>query len=336
MKKTLKMLSLLALILVISLSAISCSSGGDALLDGKDRVDYSEDGSSAGSSGALGGATNGSGSSDTILEDRKIIKTVHESVQTDAYDSFMTALGEAVSSAGGYISSREERGENYYNKNNLRHLYTVIRIPADKLAAFTEAVDAVAVVTSFTESVNDVTTAYIDVESRIAVLEAEEAALLSMLGAATTVDTALEIRTRLLTVQSDLASLRNQKESYDDRIAYSTVYLTVNEVRVAVTENPGFLEEVRAEFSDNLYDLERGFRAFGVWLLGDSVSIILTLGVLVGGFFLARFLLKRYNAYRLERRKKGGDSVAEKQGEDGSTKPESEPTATKEDSSIDE
>lgn len=330
MKKTLKMLSLLALILVISLSAISCSSGGDALLDGKDRVDYSEDGSSSGSSGALGGVTNGSGSSDTVLDDRKIIKTVHESVQTDSYDSFITALGEAVSSAGGYISSREERGENYYNKNNLRHLYTVIRIPADKLDSFTEAVDAAAVVTSFTESVNDVTTAYIDVESRIAVLEAEEVALLSMLGAATTVDTALEIRTRLLTVQSDLASLRNQKESYDDRIAYSTVYLTVNEVRVAVTENPGFLEEVRAEFSDNLYDLEQSFRAFGVWLLGDSVSIIITLGVLTGGFFLARFLLKRYSAYRLARRTAGSEPSAEKPDQSGNGTSESEPAAKEE------
>jgi hypothetical protein len=314
MKKIFKMLSVLAIILALSLSAISCSSGGDGYLDGRDRLEYSEDGGSSGSSGALGGVTNGSGSSSTVLEDRKIIKTVHESVQTDSYDSFMTALGEAVISAGGYISSREERGENYYNKNNLRHLYTVIRIPADRLDVFTEALDAVAVVTSFSESVNDVTGAYIDVESRISVLEAEEAALLSMLEAATTVDTALEIRTRLLTVQSDLASLRNQKESYDDRIAYSTVYLTVSEVRVAVTENPGFLEEVRAEFSENLYDLGVGFRAFGVWLLGDSVSIIITLGVLTGGFFLARFLLKRYSAFRLARRRDVAEPADAKDG----------------------
>ncbi len=317
MKKMLKMLLVLAITVVTALSAISCSSGGDALSDGRDRLDYSEDGGSGETNGAIGGAGSSSDASNTLLEDRKIIKTVHESVQTDSYDDFLTALGEAVSLAGGYVSSREERGENYYNSNNLRHLYTVIRIPADKLASFTEAVDAVAVVTSFSESVNDVTTAYIDVESRIAVLEAEESALLAMLESATTVDTALEIRTRLLTVQSDLASLRNQKESYDDRIAYSTVYLTVNEVRVAVTENPTFLEEVRGEFSDNLYELGDGFRAFGVWLLGDSVSIIITLGVLTGAFFLARLLLKRYSAYRLTQKAQDSNPSADTSAKDG-------------------
>lgn len=281
MKRNLKILFIALMTICMLMSLIACSSAGG----GADMSDGSADN---GYTGGDGYDVSTESTSDMYASDRKIIKTVTESVQTDKYDDFIASLSEAVSNAGGYISSKEERGESYYNSESLRYTYMVIRIPAENLDTFTAKVDSLAVVTSYNENIQDVTTAYIDVESRIAVLAAEESALLDMLTKATTVDTALEIRKRLLDVQSDLASLRAQKESYDDKIAYSTVNLRISEVRRAAETNPGFFEEVGGNFSDSLYNIGQGFRSFGVWLLGDFLYILLALVGIAAAAFIAK------------------------------------------------
>lgn len=277
-----KILSLIITLAILLLSLISCSSNENMGVGGSDGADYEN-----------GYTGSGKEESDLLTEDRKIIKTVNQTVQTDEYDEFMTSLSSAISEAGGYTSSSNYRGENYYNDSSLRYASITIRIPAENLDSFTSRVDSLAIVTYFSESISDVTLSYIDVESRIKVLEAEETALSSMLAEATTVSEMLEIRERLIDVQSDLASLRAQKNSYDDKISYSTVYLTVNEVRRATAKNPGFFEEVGASFSDNLYNIGQFFRSLAVWLLGDSLVILIWAAVIVAIVFIYKFWRKR-------------------------------------------
>lgn len=315
-----KIISILLLLLILTLSLVSCSSsefGGNSspgLNDGNagDKGDAESDYTGSGSAGST-----------TPLENHKIIKTVNQTVQTDAYDSFMASLSAAITEAGGYTSSSNYRGDNYYNDSTLRYASITIRIPAENLDAFTESVDSIAIVTYFSESVSDVTLSYIDIESRIGVLEAEETALTSMLASATTVDQMLKIRESLLEVQSDLASLRSQKNSYDDRIAYSTVYLTVNEVRRAVAQNsnPTFFEEIGQNFSDNLYGIGQFFRSLGVWLIGDSLIIIIWAAVIVGLVFLYKFWRKKNPTKKLFGKNKNAKSE-EKRAEEKEEKTE--------------
>lgn len=273
--------------------------------------------------GSVGGAENGyggaypdyAGKENTVIEgeNRKIIKNVNESVQTDAFDAFLDSLYDAISEVDGYVSSSSYNGESYYDDSSLRTANITIRIPAEKLTDFTEKIDSLAVVTSYNEYIDDVTNQYIDVTSRIAVLEAEETALLEILKSAATTSDALAVRTRLLDVQSDLASLRAQRDSIDDRVEYSTVTLRVREVRRAVAQNVGFFDEVGGNFLDSVYDIGEGFRAFAVWFLGDILYILLFGGVLTGIFFLARFLFKKYKSKlpTLKTRKKKANGTTE-------------------------
>lgn len=283
-KRTLSIV--ITVILTIALLA-SCSSVGDKNM-----------------AGSVGGAENGyggvypdyDGKENTVIEgeNRKIIKNVNESVQTDTFDAFLDSLYDAISEADGYVSSSSYNGESYYDDSSLRTANITIRIPAEKLADFTEKIDSLAVVTSYNEYIDDVTNQYIDVTSRIAVLEAEETALLEILKGATTTSDALAVRTRLLEVQSDLASLRAQRDSIDDRVEYSTVTLRVREVRRAVAQNVGFFDEVGGNFLDSAYDIGEGLRSFAVWLLGDILYILLFGGIITAIFFLARFLFRKY------------------------------------------
>ena len=245
-----------------------------------------------------------------VEENRKIIKTVDETVQTDAYDDFIVSLKETVNQCSGYIENASYSGNSYYDKYSSRNAYFVIRIPADKLDTFTAGVDSMAVVTSYNEGIRDVTMTYIDIDSRITVLEAEEKALLDILSKADTVNSMLSVRSQLNNVQSDLASLRAQKKALDDKISYSTVNLRVNEVRVVtVTDNPTFFEEVKAEFTENLYDIGQGFRDFGVWFLGNILYLLMFAAFCVAAFFVIRKLMKDSNRRLEERRSKYGSSA---------------------------
>ena len=286
-KNTIKKMSALLLSVIVILTFASCAKAYDNV---------------AGDAGYgkgdcyTGGAPE---SSNTVLDEnqennRKIIKNVSESVQTDKFDDFLDSLYAAISEAGGYVSSSNYSGNSYYDDSSLRNANITIRIPSENLSEFTEKVESLAVVTSYNEYIDDVTNQYIDVTSRIAVLEAEETALLNILESATTTSDMLDIRTRLLDVQSDLASLRAQRDSIDDKVEYSTVTLRIREVRRAVAQNVGFFDEVGGNFLDSVYDIGEGLRAFAVWFLGDILYILLVGGVITGVFFLVRFLVRKY------------------------------------------
>ncbi len=292
MKKRLILTFILALALVFT---VSCGSGGDDY--GASRGDYEEDWSG----GALGDKYESTSDSLVGETDRKIIKTVTETVETEDYDGFIDSLREAVSAAGGYIANSSFTGGGIYNKDTNRRASFEIRIPAERLSEFTNAVDGIGAVTYYQEGVNDVTLTYVDISSKISVLEAEEAALLEILSKAATTSDLIAIRESLTDVQSELASLRGQKQVLDDRVSYSTVNLTLREVARVKAAEPSFFEEIGGNFAESLENIGGGFRAFAVWLIGDSLYILLVGGALVGGLFLARCLLCRVRANRVKK-----------------------------------
>jgi len=224
-----------------------------------------------GTSGSVG--IGGSGSS--ANEGRKIIKTVSLTAQTDSYDSFISNLKMKIAEAGGRIDREYASGEDYYSKNNLRQSSFTIRIPAESLGDFTVSIEGMCTVSSYRENINDVTEAYIDTESRISVLSAKEKALLEMLEKAENITDLLAIDARLTSVQSELESLKAQKESYDDRIAYSTVTLTVNEVKYVEIKNPTFGESVKLEFVKSMESLSDGVESLGVFIFGNIIYIVI-------------------------------------------------------------
>ena len=313
MKKIRKITAVFSFVIILMMLLASCSKGNafDAEMVPKPEYDGFVGDTSGSNSNGADKITN------LLGADRKIIKTVHESVQTDAYDSFVSSLAEAVASVGGYVSTKEEQGDSYYNSQTLRYSYYTIRIPAERLDEFTKSIDGLAVVTSYNESMLDVTEAYVDVESRIAVYESERIALLEMLEKSENVDTLLEIRTKLLAVESDLASLKAQKASYDSRVAHSTVYLRLYEVRRAVSENPGFFEEIGAKFSDSLYGIGEGVRDLAVWFIGNILYILLLSAVGVGIFFLVRFIYKKRRERREEKKAENENMLMNNSDADG-------------------
>ncbi|MBQ9735523.1 MAG: DUF4349 domain-containing protein [Clostridia bacterium] len=279
MKNMKKTCLILLLVLTLLCSLISCASsgnGGAARPGVGDSDSFTENGATSG---------------DALITDRKIIKTVYETVETENYDDAVETLKAKVSALGGYfVSSRYTGGANAENE---RKASFEIRIPAEKLADFTSEVEGIAVVLSYSETADDVTLSYIDVESRISVLEAKETALLAMVEKATTTAELLEIEKYLSDIQATLASLRAQKQNYDTLVAYSTVHLDVREVLHERATDGSFFSEVGNDFMESLSAIGFFFRGVGVFLLGSSPILLLIAAIGVGVVFLIRAVLRR-------------------------------------------
>ena len=135
------------------------------------------------------------------------------------------------------------------------------------------------------------TAQYVDVEARLASLEAQRESLNAMLAQAQDVETLLAVQRELADVQYEIESYTAQKRTYDDQIAYSTVQVTVHEVR-RVTENPqSFASRLGAAFRSGWYGLGQGVQSLAV---AAVLPTLLVLAVVGGAVWAAgRTLLRR-------------------------------------------
>lgn len=281
MKK--KLLLTLLVCLSLLLSFVGCESNNDYAGEAPNGSEiYDKD------YGTEGGDTGDS----VIPTDRKIITTVNERVETENYDTLIENLKAAVAEMGGYFVSSNYSG-NGVESQRARYASFEIRIPAEKLTAFTGKVGELGTVLSYTEKADDITLSYVDTESRIAVLETEEAALAALLLKAGNTEEYLQINEQLYKVRGELASLRDQKKTYDTLVTYSTVHLAVNEVENARSADRSFFSEVGDGFKASLSGIGRFFRGFAIFLLGSSPVLLLIAAIGVGVFFLVRAVVRR-------------------------------------------
>ena len=71
----------------------------------------------------------------------------------------------------------------------------------------------------------------------------------------------------------------------------------------------GFFEEIGNEFSDSLEDIGEGFRGFFVWLIGDTLYILIVCAIATAAFFVLRAVIRRIRPARV---KKKAEKDAEK------------------------
>lgn len=258
---------------------------------GYDTADDYEVAESETAAGTIGANSN---ISEVSQVNRKLIRTFDIQIQTKEFDTVLSGIQAKVQELGGYIEqSSLDSGSAYYSSYN-RFSYMTVRIPSDQLDNFIENVKESANVTNISESAEDVTLRYVDVESRKTALETELDRLLELLEQATTVDELITIESRLSEVRYQLESYTSQLRTLDNQVDYSTVYINISEVdRETKVEPKTFWEEVTEEFGDSLYGIGRDIRNFAIWFLGSSPYIVLWAVVIAAVIFVMKFIGKK-------------------------------------------
>ncbi|MCX4247092.1 DUF4349 domain-containing protein [Paraliomyxa miuraensis] len=107
--------------------------------------------------------------------------------------------------------------------------YFVMRIPAVKLRPAMDELAALGVVDSRTLDAQDVTEEYLDIETRIEVLEATQKQMTELLSKARTVEEALKVRQALDQITMELEVLKGRLRRLESLTSYSTLTFSLVE-----------------------------------------------------------------------------------------------------------
>ena len=201
---------------------------------------------------------------------RKIIKTYDINAETKNFDATVSALAALVSEHGGYVESNSVNYRNYNSTQSARYASYKFRIPAENADAFVNSVGNTLNVTRNSSYAEDVSETYYSIEATLEELTTERDSLLAMMESLDNqkdYNFWLTLQTRLSEVRQQIARLQAQLNSYDSRVSYSTVNLTVNEVVTYTPVEETFGAKLGAAFS-------KGWTAFGEFMEGLVVVIV--------------------------------------------------------------
>ena len=228
---------------------------------------------------------------------RKLIRTVHLDIESLEFDRVLTALQDQTAALGGYIENMDMyNGSKYSYYQDKRNASLCIRIPQNKLDTFLDTVTNISNVVNRSESVEDVTLTYADLESHKAVLKAEHTRLLEFMEQAETMEDILAIESRLSEVQYQLESMESQLRTYDNKIDYSTVYLSLQEVEELTPldeEEQTVWERISEGFTDNLEDVFDGFVDFVVWFVTHIPNLLVFALIVAMIVWIIRLCIRR-------------------------------------------
>jgi len=237
----------------------------------------------------------GVGETPNVLSDRKLIKTVDLHVETKEFDKVMITLEEQVTAMGGYIENMETyNGSTYSGYRSSRDASLTIRIPKDKLETFLGTISDISNVVRRSENVDDVTLAYVDIESRRNALKTEQERLLELLAMAENVDEIILIEDRLSDVRYQLESMESQLRTYDNKVDYSTVYLSVEEVReLTPVQEETVWQRITGGFAESLKDIGNGFVELTIWFVVHIPYLVIWAVVIVVTVIIVKTIRKK-------------------------------------------
>lgn len=206
-----------------------------------------------------------------IWTDRKLIRNVNLEVETKEYDAMMSSLETQIQGLGGYIENMDSyNGSNYSGYRNSRYANLTIRIPQTKMDTFLAVMPDICNVVRRSDSVDDVTLTYVDMESHRDALKTEQTRLLELLEQAESLEDILTIEERLTTVRYQLESMESQLRAMDNQVQFSTVYLSISEVKeltpVEEVEETAW-QRISEGFMHSLRSIGHGFAEFGIWFV---------------------------------------------------------------------
>ena len=209
------------------------------------------------------------------VDSAKIIYTANLTLESKDYEAARSALDSALAEAGGYLESSSE----YSSSGSSRSVSLTYRVPQANYQSFLDAVADAGNVTYRSQQADDVTTQYMDVSARLSNLQAQRTRLQQLQAKAENLSDLLQIEDSLTEVQYQIESYTAQQRTYDDLISYSTVDVTVEEVKQITEKTETFGDRVSDAFRRSWRDFGYGAQDFAVGFVA-ALPTLLVLAVL--------------------------------------------------------
>ncbi|HEU4330324.1 MAG TPA: DUF4349 domain-containing protein [Lapillicoccus sp.] len=278
------------LLALVALGACSNSSGGSAASNGSagsavapanpelgapnaDTPDAaSEDAQKLTQGSASGGGVANPSSPAQVAAGDKLVRTASLQVQVDDVEGSSAQARQIAIAAGGMVVSENSSAvpvsTGGVDKQGSRSAMT-LSVPADTLDRVLDELGKLGTTVQRTSAARDVTSQYVDTQSRITTMKAGLDQLRALVGKATDLNQIVALETEISRRQADLDALEAQLKTLDKKVAMSTVAVTlVTATNVVVPEE---------DTSGFLGGLKAGWKAF----LGASSGVLTVLGAVL-------------------------------------------------------
>lgn len=166
---------------------------------------------------------------------RRIIKTGEMTVEVERLSDSLEKARGIAEDAGGYVADL-----NVTEDTEGRRRGTVtVRVPADKFDAVFKALQGIGRAISFSESAQDVTEEWVDLEARISNKKEEEAALLALLKRKGELSDILEIQRETFRVRGEVEQLEGRLRYLKNQVSLSTISVSLIEPGLAAVAEQG-------------------------------------------------------------------------------------------------
>lgn len=228
----------------------------------------------AASDGGTAGSTRAN-----IPESVKMIYRANLELETTEYEKAQSDIVTLTNQLGGYF---EEQSSNNYSSGYRSASYTV-RVPAAQFDAFLHQIGELCRVRYQTQSAENVSERYYDMESRLETAKIKLDRLQELLSRAEAMEDIITLESAISETEYQIESLSGELRHYDALIDYSTIYVTLQEVyKVSEEDNAPltFGQRVANAF-------RRGMRDFGDFMedlaeaLAYSWLTILVIAVII-------------------------------------------------------
>lgn len=237
-------------------------------------------------------------SAGSIPQNQKLIRTLELNVETEDLDALLSNVEARLRELGGYVEQKEIYRGSAYSQKVYRNGSLTIRVPAEAADQFVSLVGEVSNITFSREDIDDVSLQYVATESRIVALETEQTRLLELLEKAENMEDLLQIESRLTDVRAELEQVTSQLRLYDNLVNYTTIHLSVEEVReYTPVEEDTFWQRITKGLTGNLQDIAQGATDLLVFFITGLPYFIL-LAIVVTALVLWLRSQKRRRARR--------------------------------------
>lgn len=219
-----------------------------------------------------------------VIQNAQISLEVEEGKFRETFDRIVL-LAEGV---GGWISYSDSQAW----EGELASGTVVIRVPAKNFTSVLTQIKTMGKVLSINIQGSDVTPEYVDLESRLRNLKAQERILLELMGKAETIQDTIAVQTQLSYVQEQIEVIKGRMQYLDDLVAFSTIQVYLKEPEVKERE------PIEWGFGDAFYS---ALQMFAEVIRGVIVFLGAILPLVILGFVI--YLPIRY--YRRKRRERG-------------------------------
>jgi hypothetical protein len=204
---------------------------------------------------------------EATARERLVIRNADLSIVVKDPEAAMTAITNLAAKLGGFVVSSNLYQSYAPNGLPVPEANVVIRVPAEKLdqALKTIKADAVEVQTE-TQSGQDVTSQYVDLESQLKNLEAAEAQLTEIMHKAEKTEDVINVFNQLTSIRGQIESIKGQMKYYKESAALSAISVRlVAEETIKPIEIAGW--KPQGTVRDSIQDLVYFFQDFVDFLI---------------------------------------------------------------------